>query len=259
VVGAARSLTPELGEDCVTVEVVLTEELRKQLVAEVVAPAINEAQQHARREPKLTNMKQVLLAMHNFHDVIGFFPEAIVDGEGHPLLSWRVALLPFIDMALFEKFHLDEPWDSPHNLQVAKESAPDCYCRGNGMGMTTYQRPTYPGSNLAAARGETAPIEQKLAGRSCHFAPGDRFAYLTDGTSQTIMIAEVAPEHAVFWTKPEDWEVDLKDPLAKLRTDKREGFVTGYYDGSARFEPFDIDPKLLKKLITKNGGEPIER
>ncbi len=36
-----------------------------------------------------------------------------------PTLSWRVALLPYIDeQPLYNAFHFDEPWDSPHNLSL---------------------------------------------------------------------------------------------------------------------------------------------
>ena len=40
-------------------------------------------------------MKQIVLAMHQFYDAHNCFPpQAIVDKKGKPLLSWRVLLLP---------------------------------------------------------------------------------------------------------------------------------------------------------------------
>ena len=49
-----------------------------------------------------------------------FPPAAIVDKKGKPLLSWRVSILPFIEQDnLYKQFHLDEPWDSKHNLPLA--------------------------------------------------------------------------------------------------------------------------------------------
>ena len=49
------------------------------------------------------------------------FPPAVIEKDGKPLLSWRVALLPYMNEdALYKQFHLDEPWDSPHNLELAK-------------------------------------------------------------------------------------------------------------------------------------------
>jgi hypothetical protein len=48
-------------------------------------------------------------------------PAYIVNGKQQPLLSWRVALLPDLGAEdLFELFHFDEPWDSPHNKQLVR-------------------------------------------------------------------------------------------------------------------------------------------
>ncbi len=51
---------------------------------------------------------------------MGAFPTAaILDKNGKPLLSWRVALLPYIEQdALYRQFKLDEPWDSEHNKKL---------------------------------------------------------------------------------------------------------------------------------------------
>lgn len=60
-----------------------------------------------------------MIAMHNYHDTYNHFPEpASRDDDGNPLLSWRVAVLPFIEQqALYEKFRLDEPWNSEHTVR----------------------------------------------------------------------------------------------------------------------------------------------
>jgi RNA polymerase sigma factor (sigma-70 family) len=80
------------------------------------------------RRQSVNNLKQIALAMHNHHDVYGFFPaSAIYNKEGKPLLSWRVALLPFLEEDnLFKQFHLDEPWDSAHNKKLL-DKMPDIY------------------------------------------------------------------------------------------------------------------------------------
>ena len=44
--------------------------------------------------------------------------------DGRPLLSWRVAILPYLECdPRYSKFHLDEPWDSPHNLALLEPTA----------------------------------------------------------------------------------------------------------------------------------------
>ncbi|HMF14410.1 MAG TPA: sigma-70 family RNA polymerase sigma factor, partial [Gemmataceae bacterium] len=66
------------------------------------------------------NLKQIALAMHNWHDTYGTFPAAATyRKDGKPLLSWRVALLPFLEQDnLYKQFRLDEPWDSAHNKKL---------------------------------------------------------------------------------------------------------------------------------------------
>jgi hypothetical protein len=51
--------------------------------------------------------------MHGYHDVFGGFPNAGIvstrEKDGKPLLSWRVAILPYIGHdELYRQFHLDE-------------------------------------------------------------------------------------------------------------------------------------------------------
>ena len=71
------------------------------------------------------NLKQTALAIHNYHAAYKQLPEDIKAPDGTPLLSWRVAILPFIEQAaLYEQFHLDEPWDSPHNLKLLNGMPP---------------------------------------------------------------------------------------------------------------------------------------
>jgi hypothetical protein len=66
------------------------------------------------------NLKQLALAMHNYHDVNRTLPlAATTDKKGKALLSWRIALLPYLgEPNLYNQFHLDEPWDSPHNKKL---------------------------------------------------------------------------------------------------------------------------------------------
>jgi RNA polymerase sigma factor (sigma-70 family) len=66
------------------------------------------------------NLKQLALAMHNYNDTNQGLPlAATTDKQGKALLSWRVALLPYLEeQELYRQFKLDEPWDSPHNKKL---------------------------------------------------------------------------------------------------------------------------------------------
>ena len=66
------------------------------------------------------NEKHIALAIHNYISSTrpkAMFPPAYTTSkDGKPLLSWRVLILPYLEQeALYKQFHLDEPWDSPHN------------------------------------------------------------------------------------------------------------------------------------------------
>ena len=80
----------------------------------LLLPAVQSAREAARRAQCVNNIKQIMLAMHNYHSANNSFPRDITDKNGKPLLSWRVAILPYVEQGvLFDKFKLDEPWDSP--------------------------------------------------------------------------------------------------------------------------------------------------
>ncbi len=80
------------------------------------------------------NLKRVGLALHNYEAAEGHYPPAAITGnDGKPLLSWRVAILPYLKdydgrsrSDLYKEFHLDEPWDSPHNRPLL-ERMPAAY------------------------------------------------------------------------------------------------------------------------------------
>ena len=76
----------------------------------------------------VNNLEQIGLALINYNDVFIHFPaEYISDASGTPLLSWRVAILPFLGFdALFNQFHLNEAWNSPNNLPLLQQM-PDIY------------------------------------------------------------------------------------------------------------------------------------
>src|SRR5207247_2458447 len=59
--------------------------------------AVQKTRVAAKRTVSQNNLKQIALAMHNYHDVYGQFPaQALMNKNGKALLSWRVAILPFI-------------------------------------------------------------------------------------------------------------------------------------------------------------------
>lgn len=186
------------------------------------------------------NLKQMGLGMHNYHDTMGVFPQAIRDKDGKALLSWRVAMLPYIEQdVLYKEFKLNEPWDSAHNKKLIAKM-PTIY--------------VVPGSKAVNPGGT---FYQVFYGKGAGFegTKGTRIADITDGTSNTIMIVEAAKD--VTWTKPDDLAFDPDGKLPALGGHFEGGYNAAFFDGSVRFITSKIDPKILKIIITRNGGEVV--
>jgi uncharacterized protein (TIGR03067 family) len=186
------------------------------------------------------NLKRIGIGMHNYHDTLTVLPTATIYGkDGKALLSWRVAILPYIDhQELYNQFHLDEPWDSEHNLKLLGQM-PDVFKSPDSKGKQTTTR------------------YQVFTGKDTPFH-GDKKLRLTqffDGTSNTILAVEAGT--AVPWTKPEDLPYDAKKDLPKLGGVLKDGFHALMADGAVQFVPRSVDPLVLRAAITHAGGEPF--
>jgi prepilin-type processing-associated H-X9-DG protein len=182
------------------------------------------------------NLKQIALAFHNFHDANNALPRDITDKNGKPLLSWRVAILPYIEQDnLYKQFKLDEPWDSENNKALA-ETIIKVYTAPRGKaekGSTFYQ----------SFAGDGAIMSGKAL----------KFPNILDGTSNTFMVVEAG--EAVPWSKPADVAFDAKKPLPKLGGVFDGNFNVAMCDGSVRFVKKGVKDEMLKKYITTAGGE----
>ncbi|MBN1854051.1 MAG: DUF1559 domain-containing protein, partial [Pirellulales bacterium] len=213
----------------------------------LLLPAVASSREAARRVQGMNQMKQIGLALHNYAAAKGAFPAGYnADEDGKPLLSWRVHVLPYIeDGGLYNEFHLDEPWDSPHNRALI-DKMPAIYRSPKSQakpGMTNYL-------GVGGADGIfVRPQKGNQLGTSFHD--------IRDGTSNTIMIVEVPDESAMIWTKPGDFAPDKKDPSRGLIGMHSYGFLAGYADGLVLIIAKDMDPGILKAMFTKSGGEAV--
>src|SRR5262249_8649078 len=184
------------------------------------------------------NRKARAGAMHNHQAATRHFPPPVVYGkDGKALYSWRVLLLPYLEAeAVYKEFKLDEPWDSDHNKKLLSK-------------MPKYFAPL----DIDADKGLT--YYQVFVGTGAAFEDKQslRIASFTDGTANTILIAEGG--QAVPWTKPVDLPYVADKALPKLGGQFKEGFYTALADGSVRFFKKDIAEKALRTWITRNGGE----
>jgi RNA polymerase sigma factor (sigma-70 family) len=192
-------------------------------------------------EQRVTNLKSLGLALHDYHDANGRLPpQAIVDREGRPLLSWRVAVLPFLaQRELYARFRLDEPWDSPHNKalipMMPRIYAPVGASR-SAEGSTYYQVIAGPGAVFEGAQG---------------VASSD----IRDGISETVAVVEAG--EPVPWTKPEDLPYASDKPLPRFGGLSPDGFYALFCNGEVRFVKKGFSEIKLRSVITRSGRESV--
>ncbi|MGB7327653.1 MAG: DUF1559 domain-containing protein, partial [Rubripirellula sp.] len=187
-------------------------------------------------------MKLVSLAHYDYESAYDSYPinrsnASYFNANGNAFLSWRVHILPFLgQIPLYEKFNLDEPWDSPNNLPLL-QFMPDVYRDNDATFDSTLTRLQRFVDNGAMFSSDSAT----------------RIRDVLDGISNTILFVQTGTDVAVPWTKPQDIVFDPADPLAGVG-DVEGGFFAAFADLNISYLQA-TDTELIKRLVTRNGGE----
>ena len=212
-------------------------------------PAVHEGRKANQRSQCTSHLKQLGLGLQNYNDVYKCFPPVYTtDANGKPMHSWRVLILPFIEQqALYAKYDLNEPWDGPHNSQLAKFMPPAFRCPSDDAnpGTTTdYVAVIGPETIWQPDRSTT-------------------FAEITDGSSNTIAVIE-ASGAGIHWMEPRDLSFAA---VAKGINPKQGQGISSHHSGAAIAMFADghsqtieesIPLETLKALFTKAGGEKLD-
>ncbi len=158
----------------------------------------------SRRIDELSNARQIGLAAANFHLAYGRrWPANIKDEDGNDLLSWRVAILPFVEEdILYRQVDRKAAWDSDANRELLDRELFAYKSASNDDGrLTTWKLlPEAPGGLMFISTGE--------------------------GTE-------------VSWAQPDNFVIDPANPTAALGPEPEGGYVVAYKDGRAMRMPLD--------------------
>ena len=211
----------------------------------LLLPAVQQAREAARRAQCKNNLKQIGLALHNYHDAYGSFPPAFVaDEQGKPMHSWRVLILPQLDQAaLYAEYNFSEPWDGPNNSRLLARMPPVYSCPSDTNSVPYH-------TAYAAVFGE-----------HCVFRGAEpvKLSDITDGTSKTLMVGEASPA-GIPWMKPVDVDIEAHPTMGDPA-----GFGSNHFGGaqflmaddSVHFISNAINQPTLDALFTRDGEETV--
>jgi Protein of unknown function (DUF1559) len=194
----------------------------------------------------INHLRSLGLGFSTFHDVYKRFPSDISDSEGKPVLSWRVALLPFIEeSSLYMKFRTNDPWDAWINKECVKGNNP-------------YSHPW-----SAYDSGRTSVVMPR--GRGTFWGEGGRrtIADIKGDPARTILLIEVDEGHAPFWSEPRDLIVDPDEPRKGLGWRWQCGFMKErgcsalFADGQVLMISEHISDDQLRCLFSGESTGPL--
>ena len=221
----------------------------------VLTLSVTRIRDSANRAKSTNNMREIGLAVGNYNDIHNELPANSYGPDG-PLLSWRVHLLPYVEADdLYKQFKLDEPWDSPNNIQLLGRM-PRVYLSPNeAIGSTnkTYYRGfSSPGAvfEKGRMRGHAALVEHGL------IKPFNLGSF-KDPTFETILVIEAGVP--VEWSKPDDLDASPEKPFPPIGGMKwrsnRVNVLLG--DLTVKAIKSDLPETTFRALVTHSGGETI--
>lgn len=229
------------------------------LIGAVLAPAIGEARTAAQIAQESNNMKQVGLAMHNYHDTYRSFPYT---GTDKVPLSWRVSILPFMEeQFLADQFDFSQPADAAVNAALASQM-PMAYGTdlfSHAPNQSPLQIPIAPGAAELPPVGRSQVSVQSRMGGSGGEVKSVGMRDIIDGTSNTVMAVLARPESLRgTWIQTEsDYLFDPNNPAAGLYRTSGGEYLVLFVDGSVQRLAEDIDPETLKNMMLRDDGNPV--
>ncbi len=167
----------------------------------LLLPAVQQAREAARIARSSQNLRQIGLALHDYHDTFKTLPPAFIpDARGQPRTSWRIAILPFMEQRpLYDQYDANAAWNDPKNAAVVARP------------LDFYKSPR----DEARMANRTSYVVVQGPGTVFPGAQPKNLASMRRGSDNTIVVVEIRNSD-IQWAEPRDLDLDSisTDPRA---------------------------------------------
>lgn len=229
--------------------------------AALLLPAVQQAREAARRTQSKNNLKQLMLAIHNFESTFGHLPPGTMPNaalQPEERISWLASLLPYVELGpLYNQMDQKSAWDQGANEAISQTP------------LTVFVHPTMTGQAPAmsnyvgiaglGAEGPTLDAKNPKAGAFA-YEKKRGFRDVADGLSNTAFVAET--NRGAPWMQGGESTIRPLTQQPYIGGPDGIGGISvgganvGMGDGSVRFISDKVDPKVMEALSTIAGGEP---
>lgn len=233
----------------------------------LLLPAVQYSREAARRISCQNNVKNQVLALHNFHDAHRRFPPGryAVSNLDH---SWSTYILPYLEQEnVYSRIDMAKPWnDAGGNYQASRTVLSAYRCPSSqyeAPGDTDYSG--IKGSILSGLSWDRAFKSGVLVHVDEDSPASIRLADITDGVSNTIMIAESADRDEAAHGSWADGLNLISHDNGKINLEKGDiysghplGAFVGRADGGVWFLAKGIDQYVVGAICTRDGAEVVD-
>jgi hypothetical protein len=223
------------------------------ILLSILALSLRQLRREGQERRCQNNLKQIALALLNYHDVYKSFPWAITYAKGGtPMHSWRVAITPYLESQVLwdmGSYDFREPWNGPHNRVMADE-IPETYRDRNGTHLywlipPCYRCPSAPPSQNQMCANYVMLIDDrpgKMNGPPNR--PGSVPSSFDDKSA--VIVIEIA-DSDIHWMEPRDV---LLSELSMKINDRTKRSLSSYHGGACVVHA-DASVEILDEATTE--------
>ncbi len=237
------------------------------VLVSLLLPAVQAVRVAARQAACKNNLRQIGLALHNYHDTHHSLPPGCLQWRPwngprtHRQFAWSAMLLPFVEQSnLHRLIDWGKPFDAPENAPAARTD------------LTIYLCPTEPeltpGAGLISYGGIFGELilDREQDDGLFVYERAFRFRDIVDGLSNTLAVSEDVGGPDRQWINGRNVFVvahGINDPTAwagdnEIRSAHKGGAMVLFADARTTFMSDATDKQLLGKLITRAKQEVVE-